>query len=98
MFENDRMSRDRLTSDLDVFSLCEFNSVNIQCLLPRIDQNLLHAPESISKEMNESNLTHSTQKDTQKQQISFDVIKTLSHQLIKEEEVKVKEVIASVIG
>lgn len=29
MFENDKMSRERLTKDLNVYCLCEFNSVNI---------------------------------------------------------------------
>jgi hypothetical protein len=44
MFDNDMLSRDNLLKDLDINALGQFNSMNVQCMLPRIDQNLIHNP------------------------------------------------------
>jgi hypothetical protein len=44
MFENDVLSRNHLLNYLEIGVLEQFNSMNVQCLLPRIDQNLLHSP------------------------------------------------------
>ena len=44
MFDNDILSRDNLLKALDINALGQFNSMNVQCMLPRIDQNLIHNP------------------------------------------------------
>jgi len=50
MFENDGLSRENLVKELDVYTLSEFNSMNVNCALPRIDQMLIHAPELNQKD------------------------------------------------
>jgi len=56
MFDNDILSRDNLLKALDINALGQFNSMNVQCMLPRIDQNLIHNPNLLdqSKSMHQS--------------------------------------------
>jgi hypothetical protein len=107
MFENDKLSKANLTKELDVYSLCEFNTINIQCMLPRIDQGLMHAPalrgQDMASDMSVSYFNNNHENEPgvsrkRKQRISEEVVKALSQQLLKEKNVQVKEVIAGVLG
>lgn len=44
MFDNDDFSKKSMIKNLNIHVLSGFNSMNIQCILPRIDQNLTHNP------------------------------------------------------
>ena len=44
MFENDDYSKRSMLKILNINVLNGFNSMNVQCILPRIDQNLTHTP------------------------------------------------------
>ena len=107
MFENDEYSKQSMLQKLNVCVLSKFNSMNIQCILPRIDQNLTHTPavnvletepfSSFDSQQNQSQPPTDFNGD-KRVAISTNVIKALCHQLLKEEKTKVKEIIACAIG
>ena len=45
VFEADTLSCENMVKNLDVSILSKFNSMNCQCMLPRIDQGLMHSPQ-----------------------------------------------------
>ena len=60
MFENDAYSKQSLLKALDLSILSKFNSMNVGCILPRVDQNLTHTPalgpNELGDEFSQSNL------------------------------------------
>lgn len=107
MFENDDYSKQSMMRRLRINVLGDFNSMNVQCLLPRIDQNLAHTPSITVMDVDTANNTYDTGniQDTKEASggdrrvaISSEIIRALCHQLLKEEKTKVREIIASAIG
>ena len=96
MFENDTLSRDNLLKYLEMGVLESFNSMNVQCLLPRIDQNLLHTP--VCLQTNQTNISTIQGESESRKPISTEVIKALSQQLLREEKIGVRETIVSTLG
>lgn len=111
MFENDQYSKSSLLSSINISVLGKFNSMNVQCMLPRIDQNLTHTPALGGRDTSVFENSHSSYSSAQniygspanargarRLPISEEVTKALCLQLTKEESISVKEVIASAIG
>ena len=83
MFENDRLSTENLIKELEISTLGEFNTLNIQCLLPKIDQALMNSPASFGNddgksELEMSQICGSGSSEDKRCPISEEVIKALS--------------------
>lgn len=57
MFENDDYSKRSMLKILNINVLNGFNSMNVQCILPRIDQSLTHTPHIDFMELDQTNIS-----------------------------------------
>ena len=96
IFENDTVSMSILVKQLDLSVMGQFNSINVQSMLPRIDQNLMHHPRIDDQDLDDTSRT--IQEGDRKMKISDAVVATLAQQLVKEDKLAVKETIAAALG